>query len=192
MRSVSHSSNVLTTSDRVAILFRGLGAALSWLPVNLVAIPYTLSRSGEPADSAVAQLNEIVPGLYLGTDQAAQSKAMLSQHGITAVLSILDYTVNVPSDQVEKHKVISIEDYPDVDIGPATQEAIVFVTKQQAKNRNVLVHCQMGMSRSASVMVGLVQEILQLTPEEAIEHVKSKRPVIDINYGFRKQLVRQG
>lgn len=188
LKSVKQKSEVLTTANRVAIFFRGMMAVSVWLPVNTVAIPYTfgLGLLGKK-ESAGPQLHQITEDLYLGTDQAARSADILKDKNITAVLSILDFDIEVP-DEVTRHKRIAIEDYPHVDLTKAIKEAKAFVKKARKNNQKILVHCNMGMSRSASIMVALVQDILDKERKDAIDYVKEKRPVIDINYGFKKQL----
>lgn len=190
LRSVTKKSHVLTVSDRVKVLFRGLMAAVVWVPVNIIAIPYTFAVGKGSKKHHVQQLHEIAPGLYLGTDQAAKSKTLLKQEGITSVLSILDTEIDVPKDQISNHLWLLMEDYPDVDIAPIVEQALKFVHEAQQNNEKVLVHCQMGMSRSASIMVSLVQKLWGMEPKEALDFVNSKRPVIDINYGFKKQIKR--
>jgi len=191
LRSVTKKSNVLTCSDRIVILLRGIAAILIWLPVNLIAIPYTFMLCAlHKKIVPTPQLHEIIPGLYLGTDQAAECVNTLKKHGITSVLSVIDFKVNVPTEQVSDQEHVSIEDYPHVDISPAINQAIKFVEKARKENRKVLVHCNMGKSRSASVMVGLVQNINQVDSRAALNLVRKKRSVVDINYGFKKQLQR--
>lgn len=136
------------------------------------------------------QLHEITPGLYLESDQAAKSATMLKQKHIISVLSILDLNTPIPKDQVTRHKWIKLENYHDVNIAPVVEKALKFVQKSHQENQNVLVHCQMGMSRSATVMVSLMQKLWGMSPEKAIAHVKSKRPVINLNYGFKQQILR--
>lgn len=194
LRSVSHESKVLTTADRAAIFFRGMVAVLAWLPVNLLAIPYTFIlgaiHKNHQKPRPMPQLHEITPGLYLGSDQAAKSKTILKSKEITAVLSILDHDIKVPKSQVSQHLRLEMEDYPDVDIAPVAKRALEFVKEAQRNNQKVLVHCQMGMSRSTSIMTKLVQELSGMSPREALKHVKRQRSVVDLNYGFEQQILR--
>lgn len=192
--SVTKPSAVLTLADRVVILFRGILAILIWLPVHLLAVPYTLILGAWQNKyhnlATVPHLHEITPGLYLGTYRAATNENMLKQHAITSVLSVVDFDVIVPRDQIVKHLTIPMKDDPDVDIAPVRTKAIAFVRKALAKKRKVLVHCRMGKSRSAAIMAALVQDILKIGPQAAMEYVSSKRPGIHINYGFCQQLLR--
>lgn len=189
LRSVFAKSQVLKTSDRVKILFRGFLAIAAWLPVNLVAIPYVFAM-GARKNQKFQQLHAITQGLYLGTEQAARSFSLLKKEGITCVLSILDAPVEVPKDQIKNHLWLVMEDSPEVDIRPIAEKALSFVREARQQNQKVLVHCKMGMSRSASVMVSLVQKLLGMKPKEALAYVSQMRPVIDLNFGFKKQILR--
>lgn len=191
LRSVGIKNSVLTCADRTAIFFRGFLALLAWLPVNILAIPYTFILGAMSRKSKAApQLHEIVPGLFVGTDQAARSAETLKKHDITSVLSVIDFDVDVPDGQVAKKKRISIEDYPHVDISQAVRKAVKFVELSKSEGRNVLVHCNMGQSRSAGIVAGVIQNLKQVDSRTAINIVKKGRPCVHINYGFKKQLQR--
>jgi len=49
----------------------------------------------------------------------------------------------------------------------------------ETKPGGVLVHCQAGMSRSATVTSAFLMQTLDLGPLEAIEMLREKRPVIE-------------
>jgi len=50
---------------------------------------------------------------------------------------------------------------------------------EETKPGGVLVHCQAGMSRSATVTAAYLMVALDIGPEEAVEMIKEKRPVIE-------------
>jgi len=50
----------------------------------------------------------------------------------------------------------------------------------------VLVHCHMGVSRSATVVIAYLMKYFHMTHREAYNFVKKKRSVINPNEGFRK------
>lgn len=53
------------------------------------------------------------------------------------------------------------------------------LTRQGVENGNkVLVHCQMGQSRSAAVVTAYLMYKQNLTFEQAFKHVKSKRTIV--------------
>eukprot|EP00347_Sterkiella_histriomuscorum_P011202 403373359 len=60
---------------------------------------------------------------------------------------------------------------------------------RQSKNRNVVfVHCAMGRSRSATCVIMYIMKRFQISYEDALDFVKSKRECVDPNEGFLKQL----
>ncbi|KAF9051219.1 hypothetical protein BDZ89DRAFT_1088719 [Hymenopellis radicata] len=56
------------------------------------------------------------------------------------------------------------------------------------EGRGVLVHCQAGMSRSATIVAAYLMYTRHLTPEAALELIRKSRPQIDPNTGFLVQL----
>jgi len=61
--------------------------------------------------------------------------------------------------------------------------------REHPGQRNVvLVHCLAGMSRSATVVVAYLLATTSMNTQEAISFVRSRRPIIQPNYGFEKQL----
>lgn len=60
----------------------------------------------------------------------------------------------------------------------------------QAKNdgSKVLVHCKMGVSRSASVVIAYAMKAYDWTFSEALDHVKTQRNCIKPNKNFLTQL----
>lgn len=52
----------------------------------------------------------------------------------------------------------------------------------------MLVHCSFGRSRSPSVTVSYLMKFKSFTFEEALQLVKTRRPVVSLNSGFLEQL----
>lgn len=52
----------------------------------------------------------------------------------------------------------------------------------------VLVHCEMGISRSATVVIAYLMSALKMTLFEGYQYVLERRPVIRPNSSFMKQL----
>ena len=56
------------------------------------------------------------------------------------------------------------------------------------KDGRVLVHCKMGISRSASTVCAYLMKSLNWSLEQALSHVKTCRPIANPNDGFIQQL----
>lgn len=66
---------------------------------------------------------------------------------------------------------------------------IDFIRDAIAKDGKVFVHCYAGVSRSATIVIAYLMFEHGLSYSAAIKLVKSKRPFINPNDGFRKQLL---
>jgi predicted protein tyrosine phosphatase len=84
--------------------------------------------------------------------------------------------------------VLDIDDVPQADIGRHLQPCHEFIMWAIRENRQVLVHCRAGISRSASVVVAHLMLRYGMTPDEAIDAVKHARSCVNPNSGFRAQL----
>ena len=59
------------------------------------------------------------------------------------------------------------------------------INKTHPENKNkVLVHCAMGMSRSATVVIMFIMKLFQCKLDDAFEYVKTQRDATDPNDGF--------
>lgn len=79
---------------------------------------------------------------------------------------------------------LSIHDSPSSDIIKPLQSAWHFMQQHD----RILVHCRMGHSRSAAIVVGFLVIEYGLSFQEAYEYVRAVRPSIRINAGFIQQL----
>lgn len=123
---------------------------------------------------------EILPGLFLGSQDCVDPE-ILERYNIRSVLSI-GIEVKPPPDI--EWKFIECLDLPETQLEPVLDEATVFINK----NQGILVHCNAGVSRSSSVVIGYLIKEKSLTFEEAFNLVKSKRECARPNDGFSKQL----
>jgi len=155
--------------------------------------PQTMGRnqamySNVPVTFNVGRLespNEVIPGrLYLGSIYAAHNTTVLKKLGITHILSVCDEHIKIDSQQFV-HKVIYVDDKPDVDLLARFEEAHRFI-----EQGNTLVHCLAGISRSATVTISYIMSKMEKTVVEATEVVHAARSCIRPNTGFLQQLER--
>lgn len=86
------------------------------------------------------------------------------------------------------NEIILSQDQLDSDISEHFDNAIKFLVEAKNKNSNVLVHCQLGKSRSVSIVIAYLIKVNRMTYEEAYKFVKEKRKVAFPNLGFVRQL----
>ncbi|OZJ05327.1 hypothetical protein BZG36_01564 [Bifiguratus adelaidae] len=63
-----------------------------------------------------------------------------------------------------------------------------FIDEAISQKKSVLVHCQLGISRSASLVIAYVMRSKHMTLDEAFDYVKSKSPYIAPNMSLLYQL----
>lgn len=86
-----------------------------------------------------------------------------------------------------KHLRILVADDPGENIKCFFDSAGKFIA-DNLKRHNVLVHCKAGVSRSATVVASYLMSSRAMTAAEALDLLRSKRPIVFPNKGFQKQL----
>ncbi|CAG8460959.1 14554_t:CDS:2 [Ambispora leptoticha] len=67
--------------------------------------------------------------------------------------------------------------------------AFAFIDEARSAGRNILVHCQCGVSRSASLIIAYVMKVNRMTLNQAYEFVKDRSSYISPNMSLVYQLV---
>ncbi|KAH3668076.1 hypothetical protein OGAPHI_001830, partial [Ogataea philodendri] len=147
--------------------------------------------------------SRILPHLYLGSLNHASSLALLKELGINYVVSVgeqipwltdLEYTTGTTDSGCEIFKIASgqkigrvsctveevmqISNINDDGIGtltPTLNDALDFIERCHAADGKVLVHCQVGVSRSATVCISEVMKRLNISLPRAYLYVRVRR-----------------
>jgi protein phosphatase slingshot len=131
--------------------------------------------------------NKITPNLYLGDATIARSKYFLENNNIHGIINA---TTNEPNAYPESYEYlrININDEPSEQIRSFFQDIFEFIRRHHNLGHSVLVHCQMGISRSATLVIAYLMIDGHKTLGEAFQQVKGVRQQIDPNDGFIRQL----
>ncbi|XP_060043280.1 dual specificity protein phosphatase 2 [Erinaceus europaeus] len=132
---------------------------------------------------------EILPYLFLGSCSHSSDLQGLQACGITAVLNVSASCPNYFED-LFCYKSIPVEDNQMVDISAWFQEAIGFIDTVKHSGGRVLVHCQAGISRSATICLAYLIQSHRVRLDEAFDFVKQRRGVISPNFSFMGQLLQ--
>ncbi|KAL6479976.1 hypothetical protein MHYP_G00110090 [Metynnis hypsauchen] len=132
---------------------------------------------------------EILPFLYLGSAYHASRKDMLDMLGITALINVSANCPNHFEDHYQ-YKSIPVEDNHKADISSWFNEAIEFIDSVRNKGGRVFVHCQAGISRSATICLAYLMRTNRVKLDEAFEFVKQRRSIISPNFSFMGQLLQ--
>ncbi|XP_077202115.1 dual specificity protein phosphatase 13B-like [Paroedura picta] len=141
-----------------------------------------------------SHVDQVWPNLYLGDAWAARSKNVLQELGITHILNAADgpYNINTGA-RYYRHLPVEycgVQAFDDTsfDISIFFQDAADFIHKAlKTGEGKVFVHCAMGLSRSAALVVAYLMIHENLTVGEALKTVESHRGICP-NTGFLNQL----
>ncbi|KAK6526953.1 tyrosine protein phosphatase yvh1 [Arthrobotrys megalospora] len=130
--------------------------------------------------------------LYISGMFALRRTDQLEAANITHVVSVLrgrlDKTLIEQFASAGRHLHIEVDDDDDENLIEHFQASNDFIDKAIQGGGSVLVHCAMGISRSATICTAYLIYKRQIPAEIAMEIVKQSRPIICPNLAFRKQL----
>lgn len=160
------------------------------------AVERTQPPPPPPADrlrQAVERIDQVAPGLYISDAVAAQSARDLRARGITMVVKAFsDDARNGAYQRVRgvQYRVVPAEDTPDFDMLAWMVPVARVIEDELHRGGCVLVHCHMGISRSATLLAAFMMLFGGLSAKQAVAKLQAARPVVRPNPGFQAQLRR--
>lgn len=153
-------------------------------PVPSYPLPCPVKDSGPP-------VSEIIPQLYIGNKISAADECLIDRLGIKFILNVTKDHPNYFEHRPDLvYKKIMVNDSTQEDIGEHFEEALRFIDEGRKQGKGILVHCQAGISRSATVVIAFLMKHERLTLNDAYKLVKQKRPVISPNLNFMGSLLK--
>ncbi|RWS09276.1 protein phosphatase Slingshot 2-like protein, partial [Dinothrombium tinctorium] len=136
--------------------------------------------------------SEICEYLYLGTEWNASNLEELKHNGITRILNVSREIDNFYPGIFDYYNV-RVYDDETAELLRHWEETYRYIQDARKEGGKVLVHCKMGISRSASVVIAYLMKFKNWNLSKSLEYVKKKRNCIQPNTGFLEQLeVYQG
>ncbi|TRY92845.1 hypothetical protein DNTS_015601 [Danionella cerebrum] len=132
---------------------------------------------------------EILPFLFLGSAHHSSRWETLERCGITAVLNVSSSCPNLFEEELQ-YKTLKVEDSLAADIRVLFPEAIHFIDSIKESGGRVLVHCQAGISRSATICLAYLIHAQRVRLDVAFDFIKRRRQVISPNLAFMGQLLQ--
>lgn len=131
----------------------------------------------------------ILPFLYIGNEKDAEDLSALKELGIGYVLNVTSHVPGYCDEQGFTFLRLPAADSYQQNLKQYFSKAFAFIDEARQHNSAVLVHCQAGISRSATIVIGYLMYHTHLSSMEAYQLVKSKRPIISPNLHFMGQLL---
>ncbi|CAF0982851.1 unnamed protein product [Rotaria sp. Silwood1] len=127
--------------------------------------------------------------LYLGTGHQATNWKVVRDLKITHIINISVEHQCVFTDKI-KYLHLELEDMEDVLLKDRFEETIRFMeTAFQNSSSRILVHCNLGISRSTTIILAYLMKTYNATLLEAFKFLRHRRPIVSPNVGFLRQLI---
>jgi len=131
-------------------------------------------------------MTKVLPHLYLGSYDNATNEQELFEKNITHILSLIGPRNTL---EIKHYKKVPMNDYGRTDLKEVLEKVTNFVEEGQQDGHNLLIHCQSGQNRSATVVIALQMIYQKKTLYEAHKELKRIRPIVHINVEYAKQLI---
>lgn len=90
-----------------------------------------------------------------------------------------------------EYKKLGIDDSILYDVLPMIEDAVQFIDESVRNRKRILVHCQLGISRSATVVIAWVMKHRNWDFKRSFEFVRRCRPQVHPNPTFRQILIEE-
>ncbi|KAN0014533.1 hypothetical protein ACTFIU_000851 [Dictyostelium citrinum] len=179
--------------DRIE-LNRTSGFVIDTKPDDLshkIIIPQSIldNYNNNNNDNKIESIN-----LYIGSQDAAFNKLDLQSKNIKSILNVgigISNLFTKENSDINDGFIINycgVEIYDDVTFNIIEKFDECFQFIDNNNNNGILVHCNAGVSRSATILIGYLMKKLKIPLSQSLDILKSSRPQCKPNQGFFKQL----
>lgn len=147
-------------------------------------------------------ISEIEPGLFLGGISPYEEQNFYTDKNMGEILKhlMVDVVISVysstPDGFPKRKNVIGVKQYmiiildePEAKIYKYFNKVADIINKYRNQGKRVFIHCHAGISRSASLLTSYYMKHRNMSIEESIGYIQSRRPFVRPNDGFLLQLI---
>jgi len=153
--------------------------------------------SGEPCHGVVTEPTRLLDHVFIGSQSNAEDLRTLRRLGVTHVLNCAGYKGPRPFPNASPYEGLGIdyyefmaEDSDRYDITRHFPESFRYLDAVKRSGGTALVHCALGINRSAAVCLAYMMVDRRLPLLAATRIIKDKRRIVLANKTFQRQLVR--
>lgn len=208
VHSVANSINSFNSSDEIEflqIIKSKLKDLMTTVDLDEVTSKYLrqqlendlgqdLSDYGKFIDDTILRVfahmdrsSSILDDLYLGSEWNASNYDELNDRNIGFILNVSNEIDNFfPADF--HYMNVKVDDVDEAQLIREWDKTFRFIATASEHNKSCLVHCKMGISRSAATVIAFLMKKYGWNLNEAYEFVKQRRTCVRPNAGFMEQL----
>lgn len=131
-------------------------------------------------------ITEVIDNLYIS---GLESPTAILNKGIRAVINISSECPLQNLGPNVDYEKIAIPDVPTASIHVYFDRLTDRIERNLQQGIKTLVHCYVGRSRSASIILAYLMRYQNMSLREAFYYLRSRRSIIGPNFGFIKQLI---
>lgn len=147
---------------------------------------YGPNSTGMHLSTIARRADKIMEGLYLGNAFDAADEGLLEDLEISSIVNATSEIGNYFEGQGRPYFNTPILDSAQASIAPYFDDFLTFMNSHQGEN--ILIHCYMGSSRSATLALLYIVYKTGATIDQALELLKERRPAVNINRRFLDEL----
>jgi len=140
--------------------------------------------SSSPGSTSPARIHDDC-NIYLGSEADALDLNFISSEKITTVLSIQSWEIQKKINGV-KYEFVQANDNSEMNLKSKFEFICDFLKEHE--NERVLVHCQAGISRSATACLAYLMKEKQMSLDCSFNELRKRREQISPNFAFLGQL----
>ena len=133
--------------------------------------------------------------LLLGAEMTARDEALLRDSNVTHIINCAGLACANHHPSAFSYLKLNLQDTAREDISAAFYDALDFIDAaigHPTASGTVFVHCQHGVSRSATIVIAYLMWKQRLSYDDALDALRLCRPTINPNIGFACALLQWG
>ena len=132
-------------------------------------------------------MSQIKDYLYLGSLNDSNNEEFIINNKIKTIINVTYNHENIKYNNIKYYKIETLDNEKQPIIYVINN--VINIINENKNNGNILVHCYVGKSRSATCVIAYLMKEYNMTLEKAFIYIKDKRYIINPNHGFINQLM---
>lgn len=129
------------------------------------------------------------PWLYVGNQKCSADISFITDKAITHIVNCASNQCSSELDGITYHE-IPLEDDGVMSLSPFVHQASQFINDAQRSGGVILIHCELGRSRSVSILIGFLILEMGMSFRDALNKVTSNSAYANPTPVFKSDLIR--